>query len=465
MPLLTEDFGNPSSAHGPGRRARPALDEAHERACRAPERRPSRDRLHGGRHRGDQSRHQGRGLGRQGDRQPHRDDAVEHHAPLTRCSHLEKFGFEVTVLPVDRYGRVDPESSTPRSTTHHPGLAPGRQQRGRHGPPPRDLSRRVRRIRGRRRSSTSTPSRRPRTSPSTSRPSMSTSSPSRPTSSRGPRAWGRSGCARHGDPAADPRWRPGALPTGGDRERGRCGGHGRRPRAQDRERRRPCRASARRDRLRGALATDAVSSSPVTRATVCRATCRSSYGASTACDRRGARPGGHRRSAGGVHDRLARGSHVLAAMGYPDDEARGALRFTLGRTTTEAEVERAAEVVPATSATASGSRAMAADPLGQEIGSERGGGPRVAVDRAPSDGRRPVTGGSWWRCPAASIRLSRRRCSTIRASRRSASGCACTTSPTATASSRRAAARWTPGRCAARRRPARHPLLHPQSRA
>ena len=40
-------------------------------------------------------------------------------------------------------------------------------------------------------------------------------------------------------------------------------------------------------------------------------------------------------------------SHVLSAMGYPADEARGALRLSLGRTTTEAEIEEAATVVPA----------------------------------------------------------------------------------------------------------------------
>ena len=34
------------------------------------------------------------------------------------------------------------------------------------------------------------------------------------------------------------------------------------------------------------------------------------------------------------------------ALGYPDEEARGALRFSLGRTTTEAEVDEAIEVVP-----------------------------------------------------------------------------------------------------------------------
>ena len=34
LPLLNENFGNPSSVHGPGRRARAALDEAHERLAK-----------------------------------------------------------------------------------------------------------------------------------------------------------------------------------------------------------------------------------------------------------------------------------------------------------------------------------------------------------------------------------------------------------------------------------------------
>jgi cysteine desulfurase len=39
-------------------------------------------------------------------------------------------------------------------------------------------------------------------------------------------------------------------------------------------------------------------------------------------------------------------SHVLAAMGVPDDQARGALRLTLGWSTTDADVDRALQVVP-----------------------------------------------------------------------------------------------------------------------
>ena len=38
-------------------------------------------------------------------------------------------------------------------------------------------------------------------------------------------------------------------------------------------------------------------------------------------------------------------SHVLTAMGCSDEDARGALRFSLGRTTTAAEIAEAAELI------------------------------------------------------------------------------------------------------------------------
>ncbi|WP_340291114.1 aminotransferase class V-fold PLP-dependent enzyme, partial [Aquipuribacter hungaricus] len=40
-------------------------------------------------------------------------------------------------------------------------------------------------------------------------------------------------------------------------------------------------------------------------------------------------------------------SHVLSAMAVTDVEARGALRFSLGRTSTEADVDRVLAVLPA----------------------------------------------------------------------------------------------------------------------
>ena len=47
-------------------------------------------------------------------------------------------------------------------------------------------------------------------------------------------------------------------------------------------------------------------------------------------------------------------SHVLTAMGYPAEEARGALRLSLGRTTTDAELDDAIRVVPGSSSAPGG---------------------------------------------------------------------------------------------------------------
>jgi cysteine sulfinate desulfinase/cysteine desulfurase-like protein len=55
-------------------------------------------------------------------------------------------------------------------------------------------------------------------------------------------------------------------------------------------------------------------------------------------------------------------------MGYPEEEARGALRLSLGRTTTDDEIAQACTVVPRVVASMRlGTRAVAADPLGQGV--------------------------------------------------------------------------------------------------
>jgi cysteine desulfurase len=58
-------------------------------------------------------------------------------------------------------------------------------------------------------------------------------------------------------------------------------------------------------------------------------------------------------------------SHVLAAMGYPEDEARGAVRLSLGRATSAAEIDEASRLVPAVlGRLAEASRTAAAEPAG-----------------------------------------------------------------------------------------------------
>jgi cysteine desulfurase len=109
LPYLTDAFGNPSSSHSFGRAARAALDEAHERVAA---------RLHaegreivftsGGTEANNLAL---KGAAWAGKAHGHRivTSAVEHHAVGHTLRYLEKFGFEIAELPVDRYGRVDPE--------------------------------------------------------------------------------------------------------------------------------------------------------------------------------------------------------------------------------------------------------------------------------------------------------------------------------------------------------------------
>jgi cysteine desulfurase len=109
LPLLTEDFGNPSSVHGAGRRARAALDESRERIARGLNADPREIIFTAG---GTEAINLGiKGVAWAGKARGNRlvTSAVEHHATHHALRHLEKFGFEIVTVPVDRYGRVDPD--------------------------------------------------------------------------------------------------------------------------------------------------------------------------------------------------------------------------------------------------------------------------------------------------------------------------------------------------------------------
>jgi cysteine desulfurase len=110
LPFLTETFGNPSSAHGFGRRARAALDDAHERvAARIGAEAREVVFTSGGTEANNLAV---KGAAWAGKTRGHRivTTAVEHHAVGHALRYLEKFGFEIAELPVDRYGRVDPDA-------------------------------------------------------------------------------------------------------------------------------------------------------------------------------------------------------------------------------------------------------------------------------------------------------------------------------------------------------------------
>ncbi|MFI5261704.1 MAG: cysteine desulfurase family protein [Candidatus Limnocylindrales bacterium] len=109
MPHLTEQFGNPSSPHGPGRRARAALDEAHERVADALGADAREIVFTSGGTEAINLALKGAAWAAKPYGHHLVTTAVEHQATLNAVHLLEKFGFEVTELPVDRYGRVDPD--------------------------------------------------------------------------------------------------------------------------------------------------------------------------------------------------------------------------------------------------------------------------------------------------------------------------------------------------------------------
>jgi cysteine desulfurase len=109
LPFLTDSFGNPSSAHSYGRAARGALDEAHERvAARLGVQGREVVFTSGGTEANNLAL---KGAAWAGKARGHRivTSSIEHHAVGHTLRYLEKFGFEVVELPVDRYGRVDPD--------------------------------------------------------------------------------------------------------------------------------------------------------------------------------------------------------------------------------------------------------------------------------------------------------------------------------------------------------------------
>ena len=110
LPYLTEHFGNPSSIHAAGRRARLGLDEARETVAHLLGARPREIVFTAGGTEADNLAV--KGVAWAGSARGRRivTTAVEHKAVLHACSVLERFGFGVTYLPVDRYGMVDPDA-------------------------------------------------------------------------------------------------------------------------------------------------------------------------------------------------------------------------------------------------------------------------------------------------------------------------------------------------------------------
>lgn len=110
LPFLEEGYGNPSSIHAAGRRARAAIDDSRDRLAAILGAKPHEIIFTGG---GTESCNLAvMGLARAHSAKGKHIlvSAIEHHAVLHAAEHLQKHeDFEVSLLPVDSSGIVDPE--------------------------------------------------------------------------------------------------------------------------------------------------------------------------------------------------------------------------------------------------------------------------------------------------------------------------------------------------------------------
>ncbi len=371
LPFLTESFGNPSSAHAFGRAARAGLDEAHERLA-ARIRAEAREIVFtsGGTEANNLAL---KGAAWAGKGHGHRivTSSVEHHAVGHTLRYLEKFGFEVVELPVDRYGRVDPDQLEAALTdrTILVSIMLANNEVGTIQP----IEEVALRVRARKGVLLHVDAVQAAPYVDLDVTALDADLVSLGAHKfEGPKGVGAL-YVRHGTHIL-------AQQHGGTQERHRragtenvAGAVGLAAAYELSCAERPAtvrRLAAGRDRLgRAILAIDGteLTGHPTDRLPgLLSIIARDTDGAavSLSLDLEGiATSVGSACTTGSTEV-----SHVLTAMGYPEDEARGALRLSLGRTTSDQDIATAAQVVPRVIASMRvGSVAVAADPLGQGV--------------------------------------------------------------------------------------------------
>jgi cysteine desulfurase len=108
MPYLTTRFGNPSSAHSFGVECRAGIEQARERVANILGCGASEIIFTSG---ATESNNMViKGLAKAAERGRHFiTSQIEHPAVLEPCRHIEQFGYSITYLPVDSHGMVDPD--------------------------------------------------------------------------------------------------------------------------------------------------------------------------------------------------------------------------------------------------------------------------------------------------------------------------------------------------------------------
>jgi cysteine desulfurase len=109
IPYLTENFGNPSSIYDLGKTSKDAVEKARKRVADAIGAEENEIYFTSGGTESDNWAIKGIAFAN-GNKGKHIiTSSIEHHAVLHTCEWLEGQGFEVTYLPVDKFGMVSPE--------------------------------------------------------------------------------------------------------------------------------------------------------------------------------------------------------------------------------------------------------------------------------------------------------------------------------------------------------------------
>jgi cysteine desulfurase len=108
IPYFTEHFGNPSSIYRIARDSKKAIDVARVQTAKALGADPDEIYFTSGGSESDNWAIKGVALANRKRGNHIITTQIEHHAVLHTCQFLEKEGFEITYLPVDEYGLVDP---------------------------------------------------------------------------------------------------------------------------------------------------------------------------------------------------------------------------------------------------------------------------------------------------------------------------------------------------------------------
>jgi cysteine desulfurase len=109
LPYFSEIFGNPSSLHSFGQEAKRAVEEARDRIASFINASPDEIVFTSGGTESDNFALKGMAFAGKDKGNHIITTLVEHHAVIESCRYLEKQGFRVTYLPVDAFGVVDPQ--------------------------------------------------------------------------------------------------------------------------------------------------------------------------------------------------------------------------------------------------------------------------------------------------------------------------------------------------------------------